>query len=188
LIFDKSDTSFKIYLTGGVELATKHSSKKTFEFDYGLRKWTYLGISPIGYQGGKGIYYKATNSLRLLTGYPIYDPAIIFGDVRLFVYDYSLNSGSWSLAGRRFPENILYHSTALILDDEFALVHGGQSPENKNTCYASTINVLDLGDSKINKRVILGHRLKQTLCFQERGTKPYLETMLYTYSVEVTEV
>lgn len=109
-----------------------------------MNKWSDLGIAPVSYQGGTGVYHEETSSLRLLTGYPNYDTIFYLGP-DLYTYGYYFESSSWNPSAPRHNEAILYQSSTILVSNEIALIHGGMAPENTTSCFQNILLSLDLG-------------------------------------------
>jgi hypothetical protein len=94
-----------------------------------------------------GVYHERKNALRFLTGYPLSDVVrTLYG--KLYTYEYTMRSSTWRPIASRPDEHTLYQSAAATNISNFAVVHGGFTPDSLTKCINGKIEVLDLDCNK----------------------------------------
>lgn len=140
LVPDKGNTSFSIYVFGGLD---EHGdcNFKLFKFSSVTISWTIVGNGPVCYQEGTGVYNSHTNSIRFFGGFPAYDTSFDAS----YTFEYSIDSNWWSWTAPRDKSAMLFGVQALIdSENEIAILHGGVNVGGLYDCYLKTIWILDL--------------------------------------------
>ncbi|KAI8927747.1 hypothetical protein BC831DRAFT_503807 [Entophlyctis helioformis] len=140
-------SSFKLYAMGGYVDSSSYT-RSLYVFDSDSMSWTLLSPCPSGIGGGAAVYHPATQTIQIVTGYPItYSPSLA-ANIQL-VYQYSIPSDSWATWSSQALSHNRYRSQAVYVAPDYALVFGGlekgwDETRLGNDCVSGELQLLDL--------------------------------------------
>ncbi|KAJ3259570.1 hypothetical protein HK103_002124 [Boothiomyces macroporosus] len=148
VVFVPKQSSFDLYIYGGIDGRDYNAIYSLYRYSSISNTWVQLRDGPVGYEGAKAVYVNETNSIRVVSGYPVNDQ--YYNNHILYTFEYSIDSDIWIVVAPRSVDQVRYQSTANYFGDNYAVVYGGILPSSTDACFESSLQVLDLRTYLLN--------------------------------------
>ncbi|KAJ3324958.1 Multiple epidermal growth factor-like domains protein 8 [Boothiomyces sp. JEL0866] len=148
IVFVPKQTSFDLYIYGGIDGRTYNPVLSLYRYNSISNAWVQLRDGPAGYEGAKAIYISETNSVRIISGYPVNDQ--YYNNQVLYTFEYSIDSDMWLVVAPRSVDQVRYQSTVTYIGNSYGAVYGGLLPASSGSCFESSLQILDLACNQWN--------------------------------------
>ncbi|KAJ3274808.1 Multiple epidermal growth factor-like domains protein 8 [Terramyces sp. JEL0728] len=142
VVFVPRTSGFELYVYSGIDGRYYSPAYSLFKYDSAANTWIRLRDGPVGLEGGKAVYSLETNSIRIISGYPVNDQ--YYNNDVLYTFEYSIDSDIWLVLAPRNIDKMRYQSSVDYLGDNYAFVYGGMLPASADACFESNVQILDL--------------------------------------------
>jgi N-acetylneuraminic acid mutarotase len=154
---------YDLFMIGGSGGSRGGYTNVLYKYQSDVNRWSTIEAAPMSALGGSMVYHQQSNSLYLVSGYPIYD-YYSFVNGSYYTWKYQIDSGTWIPLAPRSVSQLRSNVVGVHADNDQAVVFGG-TPRGHGMedtsgldCFASTLQVLDIG-TLFNKHASSGRRL-----------------------------